>query len=116
MHVRLAQPSDEPVIAAICACEFFEVDLFGRMIHPRRTEYSQDMQIFWHKWVRNDWANPPINIILAVTAEDDQPVIGAAIWQRQGDDLGARGVIPARADPGRFPALDSTNNRALDAS
>ncbi|KZM24455.1 uncharacterized protein EKO05_0001523 [Ascochyta rabiei] len=118
MHVRLAQPSDEPVMAAICARAFFEEDLFGRVIHPHRAEYPQDVQIFWHEWLRNDWANPRNKIILAVTAGDDQQekVVGAAVWQRQGDDLGAQQVISAWSDPGHFPALASTNNRALDPS
>lgn len=118
MHIRLAQPSDEPAIAAICARAFFEEDLFGRVMHPRRAEFPQDVQIFWHEWVRNDWANPRNKVIVAVTTEDDQQekIIGAAIWQRQGDDAGAQKNISTWVDPGTFSALESTDNRALDPS
>jgi hypothetical protein len=86
MHLRLAKPSDEPVIVDIC---FLEEDLFGRVIHPYRAQYSNGVQIFWHDWVRNDWANPRNKIIVAVTTaegSEHEKIIGAAIWQRQGDD------------------------------
>ena len=57
-------------------------------------------------------------IIVAVTTAEGQQekVIGAAIWQCQGDDLGAQKIIAEWTDPGKFPALLSTHNRALDPS
>jgi GNAT superfamily N-acetyltransferase len=118
MRLRPAKPSDEPAIVEICARAFMEEDLFGRVIHPYRAQYPNDVQIFWHEWVRNDWANPRNNIIVAVTTTEaeQEKVIGAAIWQRQGEDPGAQKVIAGWTDPGTFPALLSTHNRALDPS
>lgn len=118
MSLRLAKPSDEPFIADICTRAFFDEDLFGRTIHPYRHEFPQDVQIFWHEWVRNDWSNPRNKILVAVVTDEDQKekIIGAAIWQRQGDDPGAQNVISEWADPGPWPALPSTANRALDPS
>jgi GNAT superfamily N-acetyltransferase len=119
MHLRLAKPSDEPVIVDICARAFLEEDLFGRVIHPYRAQYPNDVQIFWHDWVRNDWANPRNKIIIAVTTAESgehEKIIGAAIWQRQGDDPGAQKIITEWTDPGTFPALLSTHNRALNPS
>ncbi|RYO27295.1 hypothetical protein AA0113_g12341 [Alternaria arborescens] len=111
MHLRYAKPSDEPVIVDICARAFLEEDLFGRVIHPYRAQYPNDVQIFWHDWVRNDRANPRNKIIVAVTTaegSEHEKIIGAAIWQRQGDDPGAQKIITEWTDPGTFPALLST--------
>lgn len=118
MHLRPAQPSDESIIAQICAHAFFDEDLFGRVIHPYRAEYPEDVQIFWHQWVRDDWSNPRNKVVVAVTAGDglQEKIIGLAIWQRQGDDAGAQKVRSEWTDPGTWPALSSTQNRALDPS
>ncbi|KAI4625960.1 hypothetical protein J4E80_003094 [Alternaria sp. BMP 0032] len=118
MHLRLSKPSDGPAIVNICARAFMEEDLFGRVIHPYRAQYPNDVKIFWHEWVRNDWTNPRNNVIVAVstTSYQQEHVIGVAIWQRQGDDAGAQGIIAGWTDPGRLPALPSTHNRAADPS
>jgi GNAT superfamily N-acetyltransferase len=103
-------------MAAICTRAFFNEDLFGRVIHPQRALYPSDMQIFWHSWLRDSWASPRNKIIVAVETFSDQEekIVGAAIWQRQGDDAGAQRVMEKWADPGAWPALVSTHNRALD--
>jgi GNAT superfamily N-acetyltransferase len=118
MYLRPAKPSDEPAIAEICARAFSDEDLFARVILPHQAQYPNDVKLFWHDWVRKDWANPRNKIIVAVTnAEEDkqeETVIGLAIWQRQGDDADAQKVLSEWSDPGPFPALLSTHNRALD--
>ncbi|KAF3000065.1 hypothetical protein E8E13_001134 [Curvularia kusanoi] len=116
MNIRPARPSDEPLIAAICTRAFFDEDLFGRVIHPHRHEYPEDVQSFWHEWIRNDWSNPRNRIIVAVTTTQaqEEKIIGAAIWQRQGEDTGAQSVISSWVDPSPWPVLVSTANRALD--
>ncbi|KAF9690505.1 hypothetical protein EKO04_011547 [Ascochyta lentis] len=118
MHLRPAQPSDEPAIVDICTRAFFDEDLFGRIIHPRRAEYPQDVQIFWHESLRNDWSSPLNKVIVAVSSDHGghEKIVGAAIWQRQGDDAGAQSVMAEWADPGPWPALASTHNRALEPS
>ena len=118
MHIRLAQPSDEPAIVDIFTRAFFDEDLFGRVIHPYRAQYPEDVQVFWHEVVRSDWLNPRNRIVVAVITDDTQQekVIGAAIWQRQGDDAPAHKLISEWSDPGQWPALPSTRNRALDPS
>lgn len=116
MYLRSAKPSDEPAIADICTRAFFDEDLFGRVIHPYRTQYPKEVQIFWHEWLRNDWNSPRNRIIVAVKAHNGQQekVVGAAVWQRQGDDTGAQEIIAGWTDPGVWPALSSTQNHALD--
>lgn len=118
MHLRPAVPKDEPFMAAICARAFFNDDLFGRVIHPHRATYPDDTQIFWHEWLRQDWSSPRSKVFVAVKVDDDQQerIAGIAIWQRQGDDAGAQRAMMDFADPGPWPALKTTHNRALDPS
>ena len=118
MHLRPALPTDEPSMAAICTRAFFNDDLFGRVIHPQRTTYPDDVQIFWHEWLRRDWASPRSRVFVAVEVDENQQerIIGVAIWERQGDDAGAQRVLENFTDPGSWPVLKTTRNRALDPS
>ncbi|KAF9692664.1 hypothetical protein EKO04_009737 [Ascochyta lentis] len=117
MYLRDAQPTDEPLMAAICTRAFFDDDLFGRVIHPQRSTYRNDVQIYWHEWLRQAWSCPRSRLVLAVAVEDQQErIVGVAIWERQGDDEGAQRASKDFKDPGPWPKLDSTQNRALDPS
>jgi GNAT superfamily N-acetyltransferase len=118
MNIRFAQPSDELLIVGVCHRAFFDEDLFGRVIHPHRHEFPEDVKIFWHEAAREAWSNPRNKTVVVTTTDDAQQekIIGVAFWQRQGDDTGAQKVISEWADPGPWPALPSTSNRALDPS
>ena len=90
MYLRPAEPSDEPAMASLCTRAFFNEDLFGRVIHPHRSLYPDDVQIFWHETIRGDWVNPRNKVFVVVSpsspSQPEDRVVGAAIWQRQGDD------------------------------
>ncbi|KAJ8116806.1 hypothetical protein OPT61_g1852 [Boeremia exigua] len=119
MHLRAALPADEPSMAAICTRAFFNDDLFGRVIHPERATYPDDVQIYWHEWLRRDWSSPRSRILVAVTEDDDQEqgkIVGVAIWERQDGDLGVSEVSNAQTHSGPWPALITSQNRALDPS
>lgn len=127
MYLRPAEPSDEPAIASLCTRAFFNEDLFGRVIHPHRALYPDDVQIFWHEAVRSDWANPRNKVLVVVSpsspSQPEDRVVGAAIWQRQGDDdshSSIQELIQSWRDPQPyFPAIPTTlqhSNRALDPS
>ena len=118
MHLRPAQPSDEPAIARICARAFFDEDLFGRVIHPQRYDFPDDVEIFWHEQVRADWSDARNRVIVAVEHDDSHQdrILGLAVWQRQGGDAGAQRIMSEWVDPGAWPALPSTQNRALEPS
>lgn len=118
MHLRLAQPSDEPSIAEVCTRAFFDEDLFGRIIHPYRNEFPQDVQVFWHQRVREAWSQARKKIIVAVTTDtaNEERIVGLAVWQRQGGGAGAEKIIGEWVDPGPWPVLSSTRNRAQDPS
>jgi GNAT superfamily N-acetyltransferase len=106
-------------MAAICAAAFFEEHLFGHLIHPKRHQYPDDMQIFWHGRVRKFFNEPRDRIIVATLPVDGaEKIVGMATWQRQGSDPGAQQIIQDWTDPGpdAFAPLSSTNNRAIDPS
>lgn len=101
MSIRLARPSDEPAIVSVCTAAFFEESLFGATIHPHRHAYPEDMKIFWHEYVRNDWLNPRCRILVTTATSDGQEEIsGVAIWERQGSDAGAKKAQKEWVDPG----------------
>ncbi|RAR04200.1 hypothetical protein DDE82_004639 [Stemphylium lycopersici] len=110
VRLREAQPSDEPAIVEVCTRAFFDEDLFGRIIHPHRASYPDDVQIFWHNFIRHDWSSPH--------KQQQEQVIGAAIWLRQGTDTGAEQIQKQWSDPTpHWPSFDSTRvNCALDPS
>ena len=120
MRLRPAYPEDEPIMAAICTRAFFNDDLFGRVIHPFRHTYPDDVQTYWHESLRHCWASPRIRILVAVAesgqGQDLETIIGVAVWERQGHDEGAHKVMKEFSDPGPWPALSPMHNRALDPS
>ena len=124
MHIRAAKPSDEPALVRICTRAFFDEDLFGRVIHPHRHEFPDDVSVFWREQLRADWSEPRNRIIVAVappqpsgaadtTVSADEQIVGLAIWQRQGDDAAADKVRAEWEAPGAFPPVTTTLNRAL---
>lgn len=128
MHLRPAQPSDEPAIVSLCARAFYNEDLFGRVMHPHRDQYPEDLEIYWRAVVRRDWANPRNRVFVVVRRSESQPpqngdkneedeVVGMAIWQRQGDDATAQKIIQEHTDPTPlFAHVAPRQNRAADPS
>ncbi|KAI8931136.1 hypothetical protein NX059_011490 [Plenodomus lindquistii] len=116
MRVRSARPSDEPAMAAVCARAFFNESFLGNVLHPRRHEYPQDVNIFWHEWIRREWANQRSKVFVATITDEHEheKVVGVAIWERKGDDKGAQRVMKEWVDPGAFPVLERTESRAID--
>jgi GNAT superfamily N-acetyltransferase len=122
MHIRPALPSDEPALVRICTRAFFDEDLFGRVIHPHRHTYPDDVAVFWREQLRNDWNEPRNRVIVAVTAATaptdtltttGEQIVGVAVWQRQGADAGADKIRAEWQHPGTFPPAPTTVNRAL---
>lgn len=120
MYLRCARPEDEPLLVSICTRAFFDDDLFGRVIHPFRKTYPDDVQIYWHETLRREWALPRTQILVAIEEPKDEQdmeiVVGLAIWERQGDSKDTHTSLGFPSYSGPWPALETTHNRALDAS
>ncbi|EMD87214.1 hypothetical protein COCC4DRAFT_27631 [Bipolaris maydis ATCC 48331] len=124
MYIRPAQPSDEPAIVALCARAFYNEDLFGRVMHPHRDQYPDDLQIYWREVVRRDWAAPRNRVFVVVRPrnpeqhqqdKEEDEVVGMAIWQRQGNDATAQKIIKEHIDPTPlFSPVSPRKNRAAD--
>ncbi len=114
MPIRLATPKDVEAMASLCALAWFEDGLFGPVMHPHRHRYPDDVKIYWHECLRRHWKNRREHIIVAVTTEDDkEKVVGAACWQRQGDDEGAESVQRKWVDVGRLSQLSADRTFAV---
>lgn len=114
MPIRLAIPQDELAIATLCTKTFFDENLFGKTIHPHRHEYPEDVEIFWHNWIREDFNTRCARIV--VSTNEQGTITGMATWQRQGSSEQAQKLIDSWSNPGDFPPLERTENRALDPS
>jgi GNAT superfamily N-acetyltransferase len=120
MYLRYARPEDEPLMVSICTRAFFDDDLFGRVIHPFRQTYPDDVQIYWHETIRREWAMPKTQVLVAIEEpkleHDIEIIVGLAIWERQGDNNDTHTSMEDSFYSGPWPALETTQNRALDAS
>jgi len=87
MPIRPAYEADRVSISALCSEAFFDEDLFGRVMHPRRQEFPDDPAIYWHGHILNLWCNWQNKVFVAVTQDKEsgkEVVVGVGVWQRQG--------------------------------
>jgi GNAT superfamily N-acetyltransferase len=114
MPVRLATPSDELAIAALCTSAFFNEALFGDVLHPHRHQFPDDVRFFWHARTRQFLSEHRNTVIVATIYEANaEKIVGMAAWQRQGDDADAHKVMREWKDHG-LPPLPEVQNRAID--
>jgi hypothetical protein len=100
MPIRLARHSDLETITQIFTTAFWDEDAIGHNIHPRRSEYPQDVAKFWRARIRQSWWDWDHVFLVATT--DDGKVVGAANWMRMGGWGGLRWW-----DPREFPSVVS---------
>ncbi|RMZ70025.1 acyl- N-acyltransferase [Pyrenophora seminiperda CCB06] len=102
MPVRLATPSDEPAMASALASAFWNEPLWGIVILPHKNEYPEDVNRYWSDKLRKAWSKPNYRLLVStVNVDGVEKVVGAAIWQRQGDDAGKQKVEDEWADVGK---------------
>jgi hypothetical protein len=104
MPLRPAKFADHQAMAETCAAAFFDEDLFGRTMHPRRHEYPDDPALYWHRYIRDHWFDWRNKIFVAYKTdntdgkdEHEEIIVGIAIWQRQG--AGGKKMALSRIDP-----------------
>ncbi|KAF2796993.1 acyl-CoA N-acyltransferase [Melanomma pulvis-pyrius CBS 109.77] len=127
MPLRPARYSDITTLATLCSASFFDEDLFGQVMHPRRHEFPDDPALYWHQHIQNlwfDWRNQPFVAVMRDEKDGQEKIVGVAVWQRQGE--GGKNMALSNVDP-RNLALPFVKlihrltsllypNRALDAS
>ncbi|KAF2860640.1 hypothetical protein K470DRAFT_264252 [Piedraia hortae CBS 480.64] len=102
--IREATPQDLTPASKVCAAAFWDDNVFGEMIHPYRSQYPDDVHIYWLKRLRQVLGKQDHDILVAVNENGE--VVGLAHWIRkragQPDDVdeGVQDVTPNRAaDP-----------------
>ncbi|KAF2004739.1 acyl-CoA N-acyltransferase [Amniculicola lignicola CBS 123094] len=91
MPIRPATRSDLSHIFTLCSAAFFDEDLFGRVLHPHRQQYPEDVVLFWHGFVRDLWFNQRCRFWVSYEKGDgEEKVVGVGVWKRQGE--GGKGM------------------------
>ncbi|RGP73715.1 hypothetical protein FLONG3_6263 [Fusarium longipes] len=85
--LRDARYSELPEIAHVMSKAFWNDNLFGDLIHPRREEYPDDPDLYWLRRARVDFWDYRWRWIVAVTKDDSgkEVIAGIAQWERLGD-------------------------------
>jgi hypothetical protein len=101
--LRPARYSDHTTLAALCSAAFFEEDLFGRVMHPRRHEFPDDVALYWLQHIRNLWFDWRNRAFVAVSRDEktgQEKIVGLAVWQRQGE--GGKKMALSSVDPREY--------------
>ena len=101
--LRPALFSDHLAISHVCNAAFFDEDLFGKVMHPRRHEYPNDPALFWHKHIREEWTDWRNKIFVKVVKDEKtgkESIVGVAVWQRQGE--GGKKLLLGPFDPREY--------------
>jgi hypothetical protein len=86
LQFREARLSDLSAIASVWTDAFFDDELIGDIMHPRRNQYPQDIYWFLLRGVRErfwDWRHQ--FVVVTVKDGSSERVVGAADWRRLGD-------------------------------
>ena len=84
MPVRPATFADLLPAAHVCARAFFDEDLFGVRIHPKRSSFPGDVYLFFLRELRKNFFDGRMTIMVSCAKEDQATVTGVAVWQRKG--------------------------------
>ncbi|OAA61559.1 Acyl-CoA N-acyltransferase [Cordyceps fumosorosea ARSEF 2679] len=104
--VRDARYSELPEIARLMAAAFWDDNLFGEHIHPHRSQYPDDMYLYWLRRARVNFWDYRYRFLVAVRREASSPttgreeedvIVGTALWTRLGD--GGRALELWPVDP-----------------
>lgn len=104
MSIRRARYGDLEAINAVLASAFFDEDVCGRVMHPRRREYPHDVIKAWRCKTRLDywdWSNT-----FMVATDDKGAVVAVAEWARKGAVKARLSLAwwdPRKKDPCTFP-------------
>ena len=106
IRVRFARFADLQSIARVMGDAFFDVDLFGDIIHPHRKQYPKDVELYWLRRAYVNFWNYRWRWLVAVDADaatGKEVVVGVAQWERMG--TGGDALECAVYDPREFSSL-----------
>jgi len=90
-------------MASSLASAFWHDSLWGLVILRHRKEYPEDVNLYWSETLRQSWSASNQRLIVStVNVNGTDKVVGAAIWQRQGDDAGKQRVEDEWIDVGEY--------------
>ena len=103
MPIREARLSDHYAMAIVFGKAFFNEDLFGRIIHPHRDTYPDDVTLYWLRRIREHWFDWRNCFLVVVTKDCDgkEAIVGVAEWARQG--AGSKAMELSMLDPRALP-------------
>ena len=103
MPIREARLSDHYAMAVVFGKAFFNEDLFGRIIHPHRDTYPDDVTLYWLRRIREHWFDWRNCFLVVVTKDCDgkEAIVGVAEWTRQG--AGSKAMELNMFDPRALP-------------
>lgn len=90
-RLRQARLDDLAAIAKVWTAAFFDDQVIGELMHPKRKQYPQDLYYFLLRGIREDfWDWRHQLLVVTVKISDEQGVLkevvaGAADWRRLGD-------------------------------
>ncbi|KAF2736127.1 hypothetical protein EJ04DRAFT_433613 [Polyplosphaeria fusca] len=90
--LRLASAADLPAIARCWYEGFFDDEVIGEIMHPRRSQFPEDVYWFLLRGIRERFWDYRHQFVVVVVREQDgqDRVVGAADWRRLGEGGQAR--------------------------
>jgi hypothetical protein len=85
--IRCARYTDRLSIARVMSQAFFDDNLFGDIVHPHRTKYPGDVNLYWIRRACLDlWKYRSTWLVAVVenAARGEDIVVGVAQWERLG--------------------------------
>ncbi|ETR97869.1 hypothetical protein M419DRAFT_90258 [Trichoderma reesei RUT C-30] len=90
--LRNACYSELSEVAHVMARAFWDDNLFGDIIHPKRNQYPDDVDLYWLRRARVSFWDSRWRFIVAVEKDNTghERIVGIAQWARLGEDGGKR--------------------------
>lgn len=99
--LRDARFSELPAVARILSLAFWDDQIFGELIHPKRAQYPLDSDLYWLRDARTNFWDHRYKFVVAVMPDATSPrgekIIGIAEWERLGN--GPKAMQRSRFDP-----------------
>ncbi|KAF2843582.1 hypothetical protein M501DRAFT_103921 [Patellaria atrata CBS 101060] len=98
-YIRPARFSEQYRIAEVLTAAFWDDELFGNIINPRRHEFPEDNKLYWLRQFQVNWWDWTHQYIVAVVQHEGKELVtGVALWERLGEE-GRRKMAPKWWDP-----------------